>query len=166
MNFIKSPKTWSGQNWTSQTGSYPDTTHLSTEPVYLPFVGNLHVRTYPTTLIYRGKSKQRRNHPETFSWSQKPVMSDFRSRTTYKMMKFMYVLEIWDIGSALKFATRLADGVILMSSSHKSMTVCEDDGCVEWSVISPATVYYVHAFQTSTNPSFLLKWTLLPLMAE
>ena len=45
----------------------------------------------------------------------------------------------WNIGSALKVAT---DGVnILMLTSHESMTVCEDEECVEGS-ISPATVCY------------------------
>ena len=46
----------------------------------------------------------------------------------------------------LSFATRLADNSCL-DTSHKSMTACEVDEGAEGSVLSPATVYYVHAFR-------------------
>ena len=35
------------------------------------------------------------------------------------------------------------------------MTVCEDEGCVEGSAISPGTVYYVHAFMTSIEVTWI-----------
>lgn len=44
---------------------------------------------------------------------------------------------------------------ILMPTSHESMTVCEDEECVEGSVISPATVCYVHTFRTSIEVTLI-----------
>ena len=42
-----------------------------------------------------------------------------------------------------------------MPTNYESMTVCEDEGCVEGSAISPGTVYYVHAFMTSIEGTWI-----------
>ena len=54
-----------------------------------------------------------------------------------------------------------------MPTSHESTTACEDDRCVEGSITSPATVYFVHAFKSSLEvnsidrtKSYLTHWNL------